>query len=268
MFKSVVFFPGTYWVEQACLLLPLMALGLLGRATIAPLVRWGLGATLLVALCTPRVLFNAWGTDFRLPMIGAMVLIGGLSGDERLTPRARIGLPAVVILLVGLRAASNVGLLRRFDADITQLRHVVASLPVGQRLLVVNADDGAPVEEAAWRMVTHVGMVALIDRDAYVPFLFTSATMVRVNPTFKTTQSPNAAPITIPLLAEGFAHAPPPGDLPEWGFGGSKYWLGWPRSFDYVLVTHFLTPPPGQLPPILLRVAGNGAGDLYRVAAR
>jgi hypothetical protein len=265
---SPLFFPGNPAVIAACVLLPLAGAAaalLTRRVRLAPGM-WPASAFVsLVAICVPSVLFNLWGADFRVPLIAAILLVGVVVPAANL----RRGVPFVALgglaALVLARSADALVTLRALDAQAAQVRQVLAKLPVGARLLVVDADDAAPLRVAPAVVTGHLGMLAVIDRDAFVPFLFTGATPVETRPSMHGSASPNAAAITLAQLQDGFTRTDPASGPPPFGYGGTMYWLGWPQKFDSVLFTHFGAATE-SLPPVLRRVAHTDVVDLYQIA--
>ena len=266
-FLSPLYFPGSGWVTAVCLLVPLTGGVLLRWSMLAPSVWPSLLAVALVACCVPHVLANLWGADMRLPLVAAIVLIGGAMPGPVIGRRTAAVALAVVAALVVVRSADAFVMLRRLDAQVAQVRRVVAPLPPGARLLVVDADEAAPGRVAPAALTGHLGLVAAIDRDAFVPFLFVGATALQVRPSMQRVASPNAVAITPEQLQEGAARRGPAAGPEKFGYGGQKYWLGWPETFNYVLIMHFGA-AIGKLPPMLQKIAASGTADLYQVMPR
>jgi hypothetical protein len=117
-------------------------------------------------------------------------------------------------------------------------------------------------------MITgHLGLLATIDRDAFIPYLFIHSTAIRLKPAFEESASPNGHPITDALLREGMAPSPDALRRSALSDGGRAYWLDWPHKFDDVLYIHF-GKRPADLPAILQPAAANRTADLYRIVLR
>ena len=260
-----LYFPGPAWLLAAYLTVPLAALVLARRLYISPSLRPAILCVTVAACCVPHVFFNVWGADFRLPLVVAIAVIGATT-SPRPWPRPMIaGALAVIVALTAARAVSVTGLLRALATQVADVRTVLTKLPTGQRLLIVQGPVSAPSRVVSTLITSHLGLLATIDRDAFVPTLFSSATAVQVRPAFQNAMSPNGLPISYQNLWEGMppAHGPPP----PFGTGGQKYWLGWPDKFDYVLILHFGA-PPATLPPQLSPLTASGVAALYRIGAR
>jgi hypothetical protein len=261
-FLSPFYFPGSAVTATLFAIIPFAAGVAVWRCRIVPELRGPILLTAIAAAAMPSVLFNLWGADFRLPVVLCVLVIAGLE------PRHPLGRPQLAVLaacllaLVGLRTAGATKIMQRSDALAQNIREVVAGLPLGARLLVVQDD---PADSDLARMVAHFGMLATIDRDAVVPFLFCYATPLRLRPDAPVPASPNAQAIDLQQLRDGVAPLTPGAAFPANGWGGIQYWRGWPARFDYVLIIHHGA-PPASLPPMLAWVRGTALADLYRVA--
>ena len=216
-----------------------------------------------VAACAmPHVAASTWGMDLRLPLVAGMILIGGLSWTG--PAAARLLLLAALCVLLVLRAADDRAVLRRIDAQITDTRRLLAVLPPGARLLVVNADGhGTGLERVTQSTAWHMPLVAVIDRDAFVPYLFNGLTTVQVNGAYRLSSTPNGLPISPTQLMEGAAN-PDDGREHGDGLGARLYYPGWPAKFDDVLVQGGM-----EHVPDVLRLVGRGEGmALYRVTQK
>ncbi len=261
---SPLYFPGGGDVlVGAFLVLPLLGLALArGRLSAA---LWPALCAIVVASCAaPAMLLNIWGVALRLPLVAAIVLVAAVR-PPRLGPVARACVLGIVLLLVGARVWTATVLLRRLDAQVAQMRELVSHLPQGARLLVVDGPPSAPGRLAPLGIIQHMSLVAAIDRDAFVPMLFTGTTPVQLAPAMYDSASQAVGAITVAQLRQGYDRPAPPGPLPLYRDGAQMYWLGWPTKFDDVLITHFGA-DVGALPPDLAMVAANGIATLYRVA--
>ncbi len=174
---------------------------------------------------------------------------------------------AILLLLATAKSVDAWHILRRTDAQIAQTRMILAHLPRGTRLLVVNAPRGDPGTSISDHITLwHMPEVAIIDRDAFLPTLFTGLSTVHVRPPFRLASTPNGFPITPDQLRDGQSLRDQPGidiaDRPDGS--GRLYHYGWPEKFDFVLVQRFGT-DPGQMPSNLTPVAHSADMDLYQI---
>jgi hypothetical protein len=210
------------------------------------------------------MLLNIWGVEFRLPLVAAIVLIAALAPPATAGRHTEVAVLAGITLLLLARAITTATLWSALDAQIAQVRAVTASLPPGQRLLVVDAPQDAPLRLATRATIQQISMVAAIDRDAFVPSLFVGTSPLRLRPAMQNSASQGVNPLDFAQLDYGYTHAAPPGPVPAWRDGGQMYWLGWPEKFDYVLVLNY-GGAIAQLPNVLYKVAGNDIASLYHI---
>jgi hypothetical protein len=216
----------------------------------------------VVAVCMPSWLFGVFLMDVRLPLLVVLLVIGATSTTERMECGLAGAMLSGFLVLTAIRSAGIATELRAGDKQIEEVRQVVAAMPQGRRLLFVDTatgDHGLPY----WATL-HIGMVAVIDRDAFVPNLFTGQGTVRPAPTMRTSSTPHGPPLSMDELMDGFGRKDDPAGDQGNGLGGRIYWLGWEDKFDYVLIEHFGT-RPGALPRVLRLVATSSAADLYRI---
>jgi hypothetical protein len=261
---SPLYFPGNSGVVAACLLVPLAGVLLLPLLRVARGFGFGLGVMVVAACCIPTVLSNAWGADLRLPLLVIVVALACVSPVRPVRGGALYAILAVVAALVSARAADVFSTLHGLDLQVAEIRAVVAAVPAGARLLVAEAADDAPGRIAPAVSTSHIGMVAAIDRDVFVPMLFTDVVPIEVRPAYRRSASANVSPVTVAQLWSGVTERDGAGVQPPYGYGGHVYWRDWPHKFDSVLFLHF-GDHGVRLPGVLVRVAGSGVADLYRI---
>jgi hypothetical protein len=262
---SPFYFPQAGSLAALTVLFALTGLLTLGRVRIATTVWPSLAVLFLVSLLVPKTLMNVWGSDLRLPIVCLVLLLGCLARTPSFPVRAA---RAVVMLVVFLAAAKSLGayrVLSAFDRSVTQVRSLVAAMPRGSRLLVVELPNTGGARRPVPALFTgHIPLVAAIDRDAFVPYLFTGVSAVQLRAAMALSGSSNGGPIGMADLWDGMDKADPPGGRQPFLLGGQVYWWGWPRKFDYVLIEHFGA-DPGRVPGDLLPVAHDDVAGLYRV---
>jgi hypothetical protein len=258
--SPVLFFGG--WADAVAfdfaLLLLLFCL-VTGRLRLAPPV-WPAVLTIgAVSICVPSTLWSVWGMDLRLPLLVAMLLLGATSTTERMGRALRFGILGAVVALAAARSVSIAATLRVVDVEIAQVRQVVATMPRGMRLLLVDAARGRLNEDTT----LHAGMVAVIDRDAFVPNLFTGTTIVSPVPALRMSSTPQGPPLHMSDLGNGLGRSDDRAG--EQAMGGERiYWMGWEDKFDYVLIVHFGV-RPAPMPANLRLVTTSSVADLYRI---
>ena len=220
----------------------------------------------VLSLCVPLRLLGVFGMDFRLPLLAAMLLLSAISTTGRAGALFRNTILCGVILLTAVRSALIVGELRKADEQIDGVRQVVSAMPKGMRMLTI---DVSGTENQGHSGSTHVSshapLVAVIDRDAFAPTLFTGLGTVKPKPELKNLSTPDGYPYPeLADLVRGYGKAVDLSvDIPS-GKGGRNYWLGWEHNFDYVLVMHYGM-RPARLPEVLRLAASSNVADLYAI---
>jgi hypothetical protein len=243
-------------------------LGFFGVVLLAPRLRIAAGVwpaalvLFLSALAMPHVLAGVWGTDQRMPLMAYMVALGGMAASVSRPWRAL--LLAVIVALTLTKSLEATSVLQKIDSRIAQTRRVLESLPRGSRLLVM--DDGSLLSRtdplspnAYW----HIPLMAVIDRDAFVPYLFTGFMTVHPTNAVRDASTPSGRPLDEAELADGLAHPDTPGATMPDARGGRIYWYGWRQKFDFLLVQHANYRSP--LPAFLQPVAMSEVADLYKI---
>jgi hypothetical protein len=248
-------------VAGACLIIACI---LVPRLRLCPTLWPAALATGLAAAAMPEIVFSTWLMDFRLPLFTTILLTGGAT--LRLAPVARNALAAILAVALLIKSADVWRTLRATDAQIGEMRHLLTGLPRGARLLVAN-ESGPPTGpgltgSTIWTMP----LLAVIDRDAFVPTLFTGLTTVHTRPGFAAVSTPQGSPTTLSRLSSDLAGAAPALTPVEQREGLKIYWHDWPENFDYLLVEHFYAAAPAMLPDHLRPAAHTQNLDLYKIA--
>jgi hypothetical protein len=218
----------------------------------------------VTALAVPEILLSTWLTDFRLPQFAMMLVLGGLS--LKLSARWRLPLAGALLALVTLKSLDVWRVMHVMDGQVAEMRQVLAALPRGSRLLVANESaepTGGPALSGStiWTMP----LLAVIDRDAFVPYLFTGLTTVHLRPGYSGIGTPQGGPVTLRQMNDDLAGHPPTLSFAERREGLRIYWHDWSHTFDYVLLEHFFAPVPAGLPKNLVAVALSDDVGLYRI---
>jgi hypothetical protein len=137
------------------------------------------------------------------------------------------------------------------------------AMPRGMRLLVAQSPI-SPGDVPMRRATLHVALLAVVDRDAFVPYLFTSFMTVRPAAAMVASSTPFGSPLSLSDIQAGLGRHDAPGAAQGDGLGGRIYWMGWENKFDYLLYEHFDNRPPA-LPANLRLVSTSSVADLYRI---
>jgi hypothetical protein len=222
-------------------------------------------AVALAAAAMPEILLSTWLTDFRLPLFAATLLLGSLSfTGSRLWSLVLAGALAV---LLAVKSYDMWRSLRTLDAQEAEMADVLTALPTGARLLVANESADAPGRaELAGSTIWNMPLLAVIDRDAFVPYLFTGITTVHVRPDVAASSTPQGQPVTLAQLQAELDGKPPPLSPVEQREGLKIYWHRWTGSFDYLLIEHFHRALADPFPGRLTLVKQSADISLYRIA--
>ncbi|UCH73183.1 MAG: hypothetical protein JSU82_12570 [Rhodospirillales bacterium] len=230
-----------------------------GRLTLVRSLRLPLIVLASAAVVMPFWIQGAWGSiwyaDLRLPIVLSLLLIAGLH-PRNIDARLAVAILGAGAVLLGGRVADIAFEWRRMDADFAEFRTAAqriergaAILPVQRRNVPVPAGE-TRFDFAYW----HVPTLAVIDRAAFVPTLFTDPAKqaVRAAPARDRMDTAFGAPIDVALLVES-ARGTGDDDSASAHVAIRNFWADWPRRFDYVLLTHFGArgnPLPQQLTAI------------------
>ena len=239
---------------------------LTGRLKLAPELFQIFLVVGVLSLCVPLRLFGVFGMDFRLPLLAAMLLLSAISTTNRAGVFFRNTMLCGVILLTAIRSALISSELGKVDLQIAELRQVISTMPRGMRLLTIDVSRSSnPMRSDSVHVSYHAPLVALIDRDAFVPTLFTGLGTVKPKPELEMLSTPDGDPYPgLADLVDGYGKSADPSvDIPS-GEGGRIYWWGWERNFDYVLVMHYGMRPT-KLLDVLRLVASSDVADLYAI---
>ncbi|MEO0982227.1 MAG: hypothetical protein AAFX03_06200 [Pseudomonadota bacterium] len=212
------------------------------------------GGLAVLVVVIPTGIFGIWGLHVRFtaPLIILLAASVRLADDA-----ARWRTPAAVLVagLVAAQTLSGFIHFRHYDTAANALRAGLAVMPEGAKLLAVQHED-------ADNAVAYHGMdLAVIERRAYVPGLFTNTSWVDIQPAMADLHLPQSTPpspeefaiaetLTLPASENGF-----------WSLG---YFHGWPAHWDYVL--YFRPDGTDPLKSQNLCLASEGAGfTLYQV---
>ncbi|HJU18795.1 MAG TPA: hypothetical protein VJ770_20270 [Stellaceae bacterium] len=249
----------------------LMFLVMRGGLKLVPQMRFPIGALILAAVLMPNWANGSWLADLRLPAVLPFVLIG--STEWTLSRKwVERGLSLTALVLFGLRVWTTSQSWHDYDRWFGEFRRASTVIVPGTRLLIVEAPipvetqrlPGVPSLLAKLQPVLfwHMGALAVIDRSAFFPYLFTQAATVAMTPRNRAVSQTAAIPITPAELMKGAdPEAAKSLDTRPDIFGQRPYWRDWPRTFDYVLWIDF----SGKRKPQLEQLAPVATGSFFEI---
>lgn len=241
---------------------------------LAPEMRLPLIAMVLAAAAMPNWASASWLADIRVPVALPFLIIA----SSRLEPhRLRtVRLFAVIaLLLLGTRIWAVTESWREIDQRFAEFRTAARAITPGARLLVVAAKPGEarpfqhlPIVLAGERdeVFSHMAALAVIDRSAFIPYLFTGWTPVVPAARNSGLYQSQSVPLPPEALRESVHVAADDPDYARRDFLGElPYWGNWPQHFDFVLWIDFTGRPAADGEP-LAPIASGDFFSLYRIA--
>jgi hypothetical protein len=276
--------PFTFGVQPTALDLLTAAVAILflvfgiitGSLKIVPEMRLPLAVMILVVLLVPHRVSGAAFADIRLPVALPFVIIAS-TRLEASRKAAILSFAAAASLVLGLRVWTVTQTWRDYDRWFTEFREASAVIPPGARLLVVAAplsgeqrlpDVPGSLEKLESFPFIHMVALAVMDRAAFFPYLFTGWTTIDVTPPNEALSQRQAVPATPEELIK--SADPDEARTLDTGpnfLGERPYWRDWPATFDYVVWIDFskaLRPELKQL----RRLASGSFFDIYGVVRR
>jgi hypothetical protein len=267
LFSPVLFqgVPYNFGILVALLWFPFRK-GMLGTVSLAAPMRVTLLAVAIAAVVMPNVLAGVWGMDFRLPVVFVFLLIASCSWSG-VSSRAAISVSAFMVLLLALNIGTIFWAWRPIGRQFDEFRQALPAIPSGAKVIVFydeNGTDPAMLHQPT-SIYDHLAALAVIERDAYIPFLFKHAMMpVAAAPALHNIDTAVGNPIELQQLIEGMDPLEGPALLgTPADMGMINYWGNWPQHFDYAVEFSFGARP--DLPPLLRRVASGTFFNIYRI---
>lgn len=219
-----------------------------------------------VSVIMPNTLSGVWGADFRIPTVLGCVAIAACRFEIEDSRHARAVLAAILLMIVA-RVGVVTGYWHDIGRQFDEFKREVSLIPTGSTMFAIgdlaDAPEGKPPLYHA--LYWHLPTLAIIERSAFVPTLFTGHTMVKASPDRLAIDTPNGTPISAELLKGTVSRDGLPFKL---GDNLSRYsqifWIGWPENFDYVMSIRFEN-TENPLPEYLDRAFQGSFFDLYRV---
>jgi hypothetical protein len=240
------------------------------KLVLARPMRLPLAILILLAAVMPFEMEGAWGhiwyADLRLPLVIALLLVAGLRPGN-VGPRAMAMVVCAGLVLFTGRIYEVASEWRGVDRDFAEFRTALSVVEPGAAILPVQkqnvplANGEARFDHAYW----HMAVLAVVDRSAFVPTLFTDPAKQPVGaaPARVSIDTEFGAPIELALLVDS-AYG---GTAVAGGVGMKPFWEDWPRRYDYVLITHFGA-KGNPLPELLFPIHEGSFFDIYRVVGK
>ena len=202
------------------------------------------GAVIYMAL--PRVMFETYMADQRLPISLAFVLVACVRVDLR-HRIVRRGFAVVLFLLIAMRVAEVESAWTRLSSDVESFRQSVQLLDRGAKVLVAYAqsDSGDDVRDFG---LLHADCLAIIERSALATTAFTvvGKQILHARPDYRDrVDTEDGTPPEVNDLMQVVNQADP---------NQLDYWRRWTSDYDYLYVlftnSDFENPDPTHLAKI------------------
>jgi len=202
-------------------------------------------------LALPRVLFDTYMADQRLPIALAFMIIACAHLDLR-DEFVRRGFATVLVLLLAVRAFEVQGVWRELSRGTASFRDSVRHIERGSKVLVAYADpDNGDNARDLW--LTHAACLAIIERSALVTTAFTvlGKQVMHVRRDYRDRVDTEDG--TPPSIRQLLSHT----ELTDWD-DDPPYWSRWTTDYDYLYILFtdrdYANPDPTRLTPLF---AGN-----------
>jgi hypothetical protein len=212
-------------------------------------------------LAMPRLAFGSWMADQRLVVGIFFMTLGFVSVDLR-GPGISNTFFAVCLALIAFRIVDVSVTWSATSESVLELRRSIRRMPLGSRLLVVQADE-PETDTAISAALAHAPTLAVIERSSLVSRLFVvpGKQILHARPGFR--EQVDTEDGDTPTVSRVMATASGPASE------GAKYWDRWPQRYDYVIVLGTNPDESVNPAPPRLRIVHNGRDfQLYAVTER
>ncbi|SED14060.1 hypothetical protein SAMN05519104_2883 [Rhizobiales bacterium GAS188] len=216
-----------------------------------------LGVGTLIYLALPRLLFDTYMADQRLPLALAFMSVACLNLDLRLR-MARRSFIALSLILLLVRVIEVDVAWAPLSAKTLEFRDSVKRIERGSTVLVAYADQTGGDEVGDLGLV-HAACLAIIERSALVTTAFTvegKQVMHVRRPYVDQVDTEDGSPPSIEQLIVTALRPDP---------ASTAYWRAWPQRFDYVYLLFTEDGADNPAPDLLTQVYDGGRFQLYRV---
>ena len=217
---------------------------------------WLCAALLALVVLMPTTIMGIWGLHFRFTALFLIVFGASVRIRQGLPKRTSKILTALCLSALFLTYSNGAVAIAKTDQTADEFRLFLKDLPQGSKLLVSFSSADAISAFSA-----HGASMAVIERQAFVPNLFTNTSPVDVTPVmsdYHMPQSQGFSPDELRMIAT--ANVMPSAN----GFWSTGFANDWPRRWDYIVL--FRTPDyPGLEDLPVCEVSAIETAILYKV---
>lgn len=189
---------------------------------------WLCAVFLGLVVLMPTAVFGIWGLHLRFTAPLLIVAAASIVPTAALSVRARSTMVAGFSLVFAASIGNSAIHMAENDRQATAFKPILAEIPEGAKVLSVFAD---PEIDSAF--TAHAATLAVIERAAFVPNLFTNTSPVDVTASMVDLHMPQSLPLLIGEL-DYWAQKPPAPSRN--GFWSPDFASNWPERWDYLLL--------------------------------
>ncbi len=175
----------------------------------------------------PTAVFGIWGLHLRFTAPLLIVAAACIVPTAAFSARAQAATAAGFGLVLALTLGNGAVHMEQTDRQADAFKSLLVELPEGAKVLSVFA---AP--EVDSRFTAHAATLAVIERAAFVPNLFTNTSPVDVTAKMVDLHMPQSLPL---LISELDYWARKPAALSQNGYWSQDFASDWPERWDYLL---------------------------------
>ncbi|MEO0448787.1 MAG: hypothetical protein AAFZ74_00550 [Pseudomonadota bacterium] len=189
---------------------------------------WLCAVFLGLVIVMPTAIFGIWGLHLRFTAPLLIVAAASIVPTAAMTARTRSAMVAGFSLVFAASVGNGAIHMAENDQQAAAFKPILADLPEGSKVLSVFAD---PEIDSAF--TAHAVTLAVIERAAFVPNLFTNTSPVDVAAGMVDLHMPQSLPLLIGEL-DYWAQRPPAAS--QNGYWSPEFASGWPERWDYILL--------------------------------
>jgi hypothetical protein len=218
----------------------------------------------VLVVAMPYMLLGIWGLHFRYPFVALLLLIVAVRPNPHHPATKAVGAAAMTLALISIGDAA-IDFQQR-DHRLQEVRRAFALAEPGGAILIAGQYNPECLPCGVIQVdEIYASALAAIERQMFVPSLFTATSLVAASPRRHDLDVPRGWPLTRQQLLDG-RDRPLPVRGPELDLR-HPYWYSWDKNFNYLLWLRSDEETLDDIPG-LQRVAAGDAFVLYRIRQR
>ena len=189
---------------------------------------WLCAIFLVLVVLMPTAVFGIWGLHLRFTAPLLIIAAASIVPTAAFAPRAQTIVAAGFGLMLAMSIGNGAIHMAQNDRQAEAFKPLLAELPEGAKVLSVFAE---PEVDSAF--TAHAATLAVIERAAFVPNLFTNTSPVDVTSNVVDLHMPQSLPL---LVGELDYWAQKPAVKSANGYWSPGFASDWPERWDYLLL--------------------------------